>query len=138
GANIVDGETLAAGLNEAFTFTLRFELDVDAYTPESANCTLEGGEAGTGFTNNVELYVERTVGDEDDACSPIPPPQEEEARATFRVEKIFMDGNDVTEVTFRIDCNTGLILDQEKTTHVVPGEIGSPLTFEVEFVVTDF
>jgi hypothetical protein len=138
GANIVDGETLAAGLNEAFTFTLRFELDVEAYTPESANCTLEGGEAGTGFTNNVELYVERAVVDEDDACSPIPPPQEGEARATFRVEKIFMDGNDVTEVTFRIDCNTGLILDQEKTTHVVPGEIGSPLTFEVEFVVTDF
>ncbi|HKX55661.1 MAG TPA: IPTL-CTERM sorting domain-containing protein, partial [Xanthomonadales bacterium] len=58
--------------------------------------------------------------------------------AYFRVEKEFMDGNDITEASFRIDCNTGLILDQTKTTAIRPGSSGAPDTFEVEFVVTDF
>jgi hypothetical protein len=60
------------------------------------------------------------------------------ASARFTVEKVFADGNDVTPVTFTIDCNTGLILDQTKTADVDPGPIGDPSSFEVEFVVTDF
>jgi hypothetical protein len=50
-------------------------------------------------------------------------------RATFRVTKIFADGNNVDEVEVSIDCNTGLILDQDKD--LEDGEW-------VEFVVTSF
>ncbi|MDZ4731580.1 MAG: hypothetical protein SH820_16745, partial [Xanthomonadales bacterium] len=35
-------------------------------------------------------------------------------RATFKVTKFFADGNDVDEIEVSIDCNTGLILDQDK------------------------
>jgi len=35
-------------------------------------------------------------------------------RATFKVTKQFADGNDVGEIEVAIDCNTGLILDQDK------------------------
>jgi len=50
-------------------------------------------------------------------------------RATFEVEKIFADGNDEATVTVSIDCNTGLILDQDK--ELQHGD-------SVEFVVTEF
>jgi hypothetical protein len=50
-------------------------------------------------------------------------------RATFAVAKNFLDGNDVDTVTVSIDCNTGLILDQDK----ILGDGDS-----VEFVVTEF
>lgn len=50
------------------------------------------------------------------------------SRATFRVTKDFSDDNP-GEVTVRLDCNTGLILDQDKL--ISEGEY-------VEFVVTDF
>jgi hypothetical protein len=52
-----------------------------------------------------------------------------EARATFKVTKYFDDGNDEDEITVSIDCNTGLVLDQDK-------ELGNGEW--VEFVVTDF
>ncbi|HET6563890.1 MAG TPA: IPTL-CTERM sorting domain-containing protein, partial [Xanthomonadales bacterium] len=48
---------------------------------------------------------------------------------TFSVTKIFADGNDEAEITVSIDCNTGLILDQDKL--LSNGE-------SVEFVVTSF
>jgi len=50
-------------------------------------------------------------------------------RATFKVTKTFADGNDVDEVEVVIDCNTGLILDQDK-------DLGDGDS--VEFVVTSF
>ncbi len=50
-------------------------------------------------------------------------------RATFKVTKYFADGNDEDEITVSIDCNTGLILDQDKD--LEDGEW-------VEFVVTDY
>lgn len=50
-------------------------------------------------------------------------------RATFGVTKYFDDGNDEDEVTVSIDCNTGIILDQDK--------LLSHYEY-VEFVVTDF
>jgi len=50
-------------------------------------------------------------------------------RATFKVTKIFADGNNVDEIEVSIDCNTGLILDQDKD--LEDGEW-------VEFVVTSF
>ncbi|MDZ4731634.1 MAG: IPTL-CTERM sorting domain-containing protein [Xanthomonadales bacterium] len=52
-----------------------------------------------------------------------------DTRATFAVTKTFADGNDVDEVTISIDCNTGVILDQDK----VLGDGDS-----VEFVVTSY
>jgi uncharacterized repeat protein (TIGR01451 family) len=63
--------------------------------------------------------------DEDTLCEITNSP----TRATFRVTKQFEDGNDVDEVTVSIDCNTGLILDQDKL--LADGEW-------VEFVVTSF
>jgi hypothetical protein len=50
-------------------------------------------------------------------------------RATFGVTKVFGDGNDEAEVAIAIDCNTGIILDQDKL--LSNNEY-------VEFVVTDF
>ncbi|HKX56808.1 MAG TPA: IPTL-CTERM sorting domain-containing protein [Xanthomonadales bacterium] len=50
------------------------------------------------------------------------------SRATFRVTKDFSDDNP-GEVTVRLDCNTGLVLDQDKL--ISEGEY-------VEFVVTEF
>jgi subtilisin-like proprotein convertase family protein len=50
------------------------------------------------------------------------------SRATFRVTKDFSDDNP-GEVTVSLDCNTGLVLDQDKL--ISEGEY-------VEFVVTDF
>jgi len=52
-----------------------------------------------------------------------------DTRATFEVTKVFADGNNVDEVTVSIDCNTGIILDQDKV--LEDGET-------VEFVVTAF
>ena len=52
-----------------------------------------------------------------------------DTRATFSVTKDFADGNNVDEVVVSIDCNTGQILDQDKT-------LGDGDT--VEFVVTAF
>ncbi len=51
-----------------------------------------------------------------------------QSRATFRVTKDFTDDNPA-EVNVKIDCNTGLILDQDKL--ISEGEY-------VEFVVTSF
>jgi hypothetical protein len=50
-------------------------------------------------------------------------------RATFKVTKIFADGNNVDDIEVSIDCNTGLILDQDKD--LMDGD-------HVEFVVTSF
>jgi hypothetical protein len=50
-------------------------------------------------------------------------------RATFAVTKDFADGNNVAEVTVSIDCNTGIILDQDK-------DLGD--NDSVVFVVTSF
>lgn len=52
-----------------------------------------------------------------------------DTRATFAVSKTFADGNNVDEVVVSIDCNTGIILDQDKT-------LGD--NDAVIFVVTDF
>jgi hypothetical protein len=50
-------------------------------------------------------------------------------RATFKVTKYFEDGNDEDEITVSIDCNTGIILDQDKD--LANGEW-------VEFIVTGY
>ncbi|HKX56461.1 MAG TPA: hypothetical protein VJN01_10170, partial [Xanthomonadales bacterium] len=52
-------------------------------------------------------------------------------RATVRVTKEFSDGDNPTEVTVLLDCNTGLILDQDKVITEGPANY-------VEFIITDF
>lgn len=52
-------------------------------------------------------------------------------RATVRVTKEFTDGDHDTEVTVLLDCNTGLILDQDKV-------ITEGADNFVEFIITDF
>jgi hypothetical protein len=59
-----------------------------------------------------------------------------EARATFAVNKLFMDGNDQTPVTLNIKCNTGTPLSQSIT--VLPDEQVENGGYEVNFVVTNF
>lgn len=60
-----------------------------------------------------------------------------EIAATFAVRKRFMDGNDVTPVTFHMDCNNGLPTEQQLTVIPDTGEFDRG-TFEVNFVVTKF
>ncbi|MEJ8566325.1 hypothetical protein [Elongatibacter sediminis] len=59
-------------------------------------------------------------------------------RATFTVQKLYMDGNIEAQPELNISCNTGLPLDQSRTADLVPGPLGSPQTYEVKFVVTEF
>ncbi|MEJ8568910.1 IPTL-CTERM sorting domain-containing protein [Elongatibacter sediminis] len=65
-------------------------------------------------------------------------PEPGDTRVTFTVQKLFMDGNDDTDVELNISCNTGIPLDQSKTATLVPGPLGSPATYEVEFVVEQY
>ena len=46
GATIVTGEELEAGMEEGFTFTLRFAIDELLVTPEGANCDKGDDEGG--------------------------------------------------------------------------------------------
>jgi uncharacterized repeat protein (TIGR01451 family) len=132
---IVTAEPLIAGAVETWSVTANFAVDYETLLEEDLACA--DNTPGQGFYNEVTAITGEDPAD-NDACAPIPPPPVADARATFTVQKEFMDGNDITEATFRIDCNTGLILDQDKTTHIVPGELYSAENFEVEFVVTDF
>jgi hypothetical protein len=70
----------------------------------------------------------------------IAPPQgcfdpDPEKRATFRVYKRFMDDNDVTPATFKLDCNDGHPSIDSKTSIPVNGNFSD---YEINFVVTDF
>ncbi|MEJ8568913.1 DUF11 domain-containing protein [Elongatibacter sediminis] len=59
-------------------------------------------------------------------------------RATFEVQKRYMDGNNDVPVTLNLSCNTGLPLDQSRT--VFPdneGNFGNG-QFEVKFVVESY
>ena len=60
-----------------------------------------------------------------------------EAFATFAVRKRFMDGNDVTPVTFHMDCNNGLPTEQQLTVIPDTGDFDRG-SYEVNFVVTKF
>lgn len=60
-----------------------------------------------------------------------------ESFATFAVRKRFMDGNDVTPVTFHMDCNNGLPTEQKFTVIPETGDFNRG-SFEVKFVVTKF
>lgn len=55
-------------------------------------------------------------------------------QATFTVQSRFVDNNNLTPVTLRLSCNTGLILDQTKTVQPNDGLFGG---FEVSFVVSE-
>ncbi len=59
-------------------------------------------------------------------------------RATFEVQKRYMDGNNDVPVTLALSCNTGLPLDQETT--VFPDNQGNfgRGQFEVKFVVESY
>ena len=58
-----------------------------------------------------------------------------EPTAQFVVQKRFIDGNDITPVTLKLSCNTGLPLNQSRT--VLPNE-GVFGQFEVNFIVQSF
>jgi uncharacterized repeat protein (TIGR01451 family) len=73
GATIVSDEQLEAGLDEGFTFTLRFSVDELLVTPEGANCDKGDDEGGrTGLTNHVDVLVDDKVVDEAEACGELP------------------------------------------------------------------
>ena len=72
GATMVEDEELGEGLNESFTFTLRFAIDELLLTAEGANCVLEEGESRTGLTNHVDVLVDGTIVDDAEACGKLP------------------------------------------------------------------
>lgn len=84
-----------------------------------------GGYYETGNTCTVDGIDLTPDSDDPRTCEITNSP----TRATFKVTKFFADGNNIDEIEVSIDCNTGLILDQDKDL----GHNGS-----VEFVVTSF
>jgi hypothetical protein len=89
------------------------------------NVTEPVAPGGTWETDNTCVDLSIVPSDDPVECAITNSP----TRATFRVTKVFDDGNNVDEIEVSIDCNTGLILDQDKD--LSDGEW-------VEFVVTDF
>ncbi len=89
------------------------------------NVTEPVAPGGTWETDNTCVDLSIVPSDDPVECAITNSP----TRATFRVTKVFDDGNNVDEIEVSIDCNTGLILDQDKD-----------LSHNewVEFVVTDF
>jgi hypothetical protein len=127
GTILVVGETLAAGRTESFVFTLRFDIDQTAAGSEGMNCEVTDENGGyTGVTNQISISDGEIIISEDEACEIFELP--DDPRTTFTVTKDFTDDNPM-EVEVKLDCNTGLILDQEKL--IAEGEY-------VEFIVTDF
>src|SRR5690606_14809319 len=70
---IVDNETVAGGATDKYTVTVIFRVDLEEVTDQSANCTLEGGELGTGLLNVAEVS-DGVPSKNDDACEDIPNP----------------------------------------------------------------
>src|SRR5690606_15282598 len=70
---IVDNETVAGGATDTYTVTVTFTVDLEEVTDQSANCTLEGGELGTGLLNVAEVS-DGVPSKNDDDCSEIPNP----------------------------------------------------------------
>ncbi|MDT8320858.1 MAG: hypothetical protein RQ826_10075 [Xanthomonadales bacterium] len=58
-----------------------------------------------------------------------------DALARFKVQKQFLDGNNITPVTLNIECNSGLPLRQSIVVQPDEAPLGE---FEVEFVVDSF
>src|SRR5690606_33301751 len=100
---IVDNETVAAGATDTYTVTVTFTVDLEVVTEQSANCTLEGGELGTGLLNVAEVSDGvPTQNDED--CEDIPNP-------SVTIVKTVTDGptstgnvNEYT-ITYEIEVN---------------------------------
>jgi len=110
------------------TGTTPTDLVVRRFDAVGTSCTVTEDEVPPGYYLE-SLSEECDVSDAADggsyACTLTNAP----VRATFRVTKIFDDGNAADEISVAIDCNTGLLLDQEKSLR--NGEW-------VEFVVTSF
>ncbi|HET6565835.1 MAG TPA: ExeM/NucH family extracellular endonuclease, partial [Xanthomonadales bacterium] len=117
--------TIAAGGSAQFTIVAAVDPELPDGTVLSNTATVSSSSEDPDSGNNQS--------DPPTVINVISPA----SRATFTVRKRFMDGNNVTPVTFRIDCNTGLILDQEKTVFPDEGDFDRG-SFEVSFVVTSF
>lgn len=113
----IDGSSTLCG-NLGYSLV---SIPIDSYA-DGGNHTLvfysEAGAAGSG----TNFFV-------DDVSIEVDGPTALDNRATFKVTKFFADGNDKDEVTVTLDCNTGVILDQDKD--LADGE-------SVTFVVTGF
>src|SRR5690606_22911406 len=70
---IVDNETVAAGNKDSYTVTVIFMVDLEEVTDQSVNCTLEGGELGTGLLNVAEVS-DGVPSDNAQDCAEIPNP----------------------------------------------------------------
>jgi hypothetical protein len=73
GATLVTKEELEPGNNEAFRFTLRFDLDSSKATLAGANCLIDDDQGtNTGATNHVDVLVNSAIVDSDEACREFP------------------------------------------------------------------
>jgi hypothetical protein len=111
------GASISPGAGTSFTLD-----DFDAATSCVIEETVPGGYSAA---YSADCSVDPVVSGSSYNCEITNSP----SRATFRVTKTFADGNNVDEVTVFLDCNSGLILDQDKL--LMDGE-------SVEFVVTDY
>lgn len=102
-------------------------ISVTDFPWDGASCsaTVTGYPNGTFVSDNSCSDVQTFLGSAELDCAI----SVAETSARFEVTKEFTDGNNPTLVDVEIDCNTGLILDQDKTIN----ENGS-----VNFVVTSF
>ncbi|HKX55994.1 MAG TPA: hypothetical protein VJN01_07835, partial [Xanthomonadales bacterium] len=134
--------SLAAGTTDLGCGDLIVEgvLNLDSGTFNNVRAVViqPGGtvNGGTGTINKSGILTNQgTFNEEDVQVNFIPDcaGAAADSRATFTVQKQFSDLNDNVPVTVHLDCNTGLILDQQKT--VMTDNNGQ---FEVEFVVVDF
>src|SRR5690606_30713121 len=98
---IVDNETVGAGNKDSYTVTVIFTVDLEVVTDQSANCTLEGGELGTGLLNVAEVS-DGVPSKNDDDCREIPNP-------SVSITKLVINGptptasvNEYT-ITYQID-----------------------------------
>ena len=130
GFTLSNGQSNASGYLTSGTYTIT-ETATDGYALTDITCSgdvnstvtigdagveiglVEGEEINCTFTNSATARV-----------------------AEFRVYKQFMDGNDITPVTLKIQCNSGVYSPSEVT--LIPPEINDPGDYAVNFIIDRF
>ncbi len=129
----VDASLVSCSLDDGSVFAITSPVSFPQTISSGSTVTVsvEGTAPGGADTITDTLRCTYSDTDSDNVEVVYPISVIIEGKATFAVTKDFSDDNP-GEVTVRLDCNTGLILDQDK---VISEADGNPA---VIFVVTDF
>ena len=68
---IVDGAAIAGGTTHVYTVTVEVSVDAASVTFDNSDCSIVGGETGSGFSNSAAATT-NGVAATDDACAPVP------------------------------------------------------------------